>query len=51
MSHLYSRFNLPMSQFEVFSGMGRRVLTVIDTTRYDAFIGFRRVVAILKQGD
>lgn len=36
-----------MKQFEVFNGMGRRVLTVVDTSRYDTFYGFRRVVAII----
>lgn len=39
----------PMIQFEIFAGMGCRVLTVVDTSRYDAFYGFRRVVAILPE--
>lgn len=38
-----------MLQFEVFHVMGLRVLTVRDTSRYDVFYGFRRVMAILPQ--
>lgn len=40
--------NQPMSQFEVFRYNGRTVLTVVDMTRYDFWIGFRRVVAVLE---
>jgi hypothetical protein len=38
-----------MQQFEVFRGMGQNVLTVVDRSRWDAFFGFRRVVAILPE--
>lgn len=41
-------YNLPMSQFEVFHGMGLTVITIRDTSRYDAFYGFRRVIATIK---
>lgn len=41
-------YNLPMAQFEVFHGMGVRVITIRDITRYDAFYGFRRVIATIK---
>ena len=38
-----------MEHFETFHGMGFIVLTVVDTTRYDPFYGFRRVVAQIRQ--
>ena len=37
--------NLPMKQFEVIAG----ALCVIDTSKYDAFYGFRRVVKDLNK--
>lgn len=46
---LYPDSNLPMSQFEAFHGMGFICITVVDTSRYDAFFGFRRVVKLIKQ--
>lgn len=46
---MQAEFNQPMSQFRVFHGMGARVLAVVDNSRYDAFYGFHRVVAILEQ--
>jgi len=42
-------WNLPMSQFEVFRGFGFNVITVTDTSRWDAFFGFRRVIARVAQ--
>lgn len=33
-----------MHQFEVLSLQGRRLLCIVDTSRYDFWIGFRRVV-------
>lgn len=38
-----------MNQFEKFVGMGMTVITVVDTSRYDAFYGFRRVVKMIQQ--
>ncbi len=37
-----------MNQFEVIRSGGRRLLTVVDTSRYDFMIGFRRVVGVLE---
>ena len=36
-----------MNQFEHWAIDGVRYLFVVDTSRYDAFIGMRRIVAIL----
>ena len=33
-----------MLQFEVFTISGVRYLTVVDTTRWRFFIGFRRII-------
>lgn len=37
-----------MRQFEVLTICGRRHLTQVDTTRYDGFIGFRRIIKVLE---
>jgi hypothetical protein len=46
---IYPDSNLPMSQFQVFRGMGFIVITVVDMSSYDAFYGFRRVVKQIEQ--
>lgn len=43
----YPQFNQPMQQFKLFKGMGQNVLAVSDYSRYDAFYGFNRVVAVI----
>lgn len=37
-----------MNQFEILTLNGVRHLTVVNTERYDGFIGFRRVIATLE---
>lgn len=37
-----------MNQFEVLTLRGVRHLTIINTERYDGFIGFRSVIATLE---
>lgn len=37
-----------MNQFEILTSGGIRHLTVINTERYDFYIGFRSVVATLE---
>lgn len=36
-----------MKQFEVLAIAGVRRLTVVDTSRHDVFIGFRRIIKVL----
>ena len=36
-----------MNQFEVLVYMGIRYLTIIDLSRYDYMIGFRKIIATL----
>jgi hypothetical protein len=35
---------MPMNQFEVLTLRGVRHLAVVDTSRYDFYVGFRRVI-------
>ena len=37
-----------MNQFEVLVYMGNRYLTIIELSRYDYMIGFRKIVATLE---
>ena len=37
-----------MNQFEVLVYMGNRYLTIIDLSRYDYMIGFRRILTKLE---
>lgn len=37
-----------MNQFEVLVYMGTRYLTIIELSRYDYMIGFRKIVATLE---
>ncbi len=46
---MYPPFNQPMQQFDVFHGMGFIVITIVDTSRWDFWYGFRRVVKQIKQ--
>lgn len=37
-----------MNQFEVLTLSGQRVLTVVNTDRYDFMLGFRSVIKVLE---